>query len=50
MHLTLLAGRNGNLVNRNELANTIGVDNKTIDNYLHVLQNSFHIELIKPFL
>jgi uncharacterized protein len=49
MLLTLLAGQTGNLVNRNELANTIGVDNKTIDNYLHVLQNSFHIELVKPF-
>ena len=49
MLLTLLAGQTGNLVNRNELANTIGVDNKTIDNYLYVLQNSFHIELVKPF-
>jgi hypothetical protein len=44
-----LAGQTGNLVNRNELANTIGVDNKTIDKYLYVLQNSFHIELVKPF-
>jgi len=49
MLLTLLAGQTGNLVNRNELANTVGVDNKTIDNYLYVLQNSFHIELVKPF-
>ena len=49
MLLTLLAGQTGNLVNRNELANTIGVDNKTIDKYLYVLQNSFHIELVKPF-
>ncbi|MFW6310355.1 MAG: ATP-binding protein [Prolixibacteraceae bacterium] len=49
MLLTILAGQTGNMVNRNELANTIGVDNKTIDNYLYVLQNSFHIELIKPF-
>lgn len=47
--LTLLAGQTGSLVNRNELANTIGVDNKTIDKYLYVLQNSFHIELVKPF-
>jgi predicted AAA+ superfamily ATPase len=47
--VTLLAGQTGNLVNRNELANTIGVDNKTIDKYLYVLQNSFHIELVKPF-
>jgi predicted AAA+ superfamily ATPase len=49
MLLTLLAGQTGSLVNRNELANTIGVDNKTIDKYLYVLQNSFHIELLKPF-
>jgi len=47
--LTLLAGQTGNLVNRNELANTIGVDNKTIDKYLYVLQNCFHAELVKPF-
>ena len=47
--LMLLAGQSGNLVNRNELANTIGVDNKTIDKYLYVLQNCFHIELAKPF-
>lgn len=49
MLLTLLAGQTGNLVNRNELANTIGVDNKTINNYMYVLQKSFHIELVRPF-
>ena len=47
--LTLLAGQTGNLVNKNELANTIGVDNKTIQKYLFVLENCFHIELVKPF-
>ena len=47
--LMLLAGQAGNLVNRNEFANSIGVDNKTIDKYLYVLQNCFHIELVKPF-
>jgi len=47
--LTILAGQIGNLVNRNELASTIGVDNKTIDKYLYVLQNCFHIHLLKPF-
>jgi uncharacterized protein len=47
--LILLAGQTGNLVNRNELSNTIGVDNKTIDKYLYILQNCFHIELVKPF-
>ncbi len=47
--LTLLSGQTGNLVNRNELATTIGVDHKTIDKYLYVLQNCFHINLLKPF-
>jgi len=47
--LTLLAGQTGNIVNRNELANTIGVDNKTVQKYLFVLENCFHIELLKPF-
>ncbi|MBW6499943.1 MAG: ATP-binding protein [Bacteroidales bacterium] len=47
--LVLLAGQTGNLVNKNELANTIGVDNKTVDKYLYVLQNCFHIRLVKPF-
>ncbi len=46
---SLLASQTGNLVNRNELAGTVGVDNKTIDKYLFVLQNSFHITLLKPF-
>lgn len=47
--LTLLAGQAGNLVNRNELSNTIGVDHKTTDKYLYVLQNCFHLDLVKPF-
>lgn len=46
---TILAGQTGNLVNKRELAATIGVDNKTVDKYLHVLQKSFLIELVKPF-
>ncbi len=47
--LILLAGQTGNLVNKNELSNTIGVDNKTIEKYLYVLRKCFHIELVKPF-
>lgn len=47
--LAMLAGQAGNLVNRNELSNTIGVDHKTTDKYLYVLQNCFHIDLVKPF-
>lgn len=46
---TLLAGQTGALLNKNELSNTIGIDNKTIDKYILVLQKCFHIELVKPF-
>ena len=49
MFLSILAGQTGNLVNKHELAATIGVDNKTVDKYLHVLQKSLHIEMVKPF-
>ena len=45
----LLADQVGNLVNKNELANTVQLDSKTIDNYLYILQNCFHIQLIRPF-
>ena len=47
--LSLLASQAGNLVNRNELSATVGVDNKTIGKYLYVLQNCFHINLVRPF-
>lgn len=45
----ILSSQTGNLVNKNELSNTIGIDNKTIEKYLNVLQKCFHIELVKPF-
>ncbi len=45
----ILSSQTGNLVNKNEFSNTLGIDNKTIDRYLFVLQKCFHIELIKPF-
>ena len=45
----LLADQIGNLVNRNELGNTLGLDNKTVDKYLFILEKSFHIDLLNPF-
>jgi len=45
----LLASQIGGLVNTNELANTLGVSRKAIDNYLYVMQKSFHILLLRPF-
>ncbi len=47
--LKVLASQTGNLVNLNELSNLLGVSRKAIDNYLYVMQKSFHILLIRPF-
>lgn len=47
--LKILSQQIGNLVNSSELANTLGVSKTAIDNYLYIMQKSFHIYLIKPF-
>jgi uncharacterized protein len=45
----LLAAQTGGVANRNELANTLGLSNKTIESYMFILQKSFHIDLITPY-
>jgi uncharacterized protein len=45
----LLAVQSGSLVNRNELSVVLRIDNKTVDNYLYVMQKCFHIELLRPY-
>lgn len=45
----ILASQIGNLVNSSELASTLAVSKTAIDNYLYVMQKSFHISLVKPF-
>ncbi|MCF8379261.1 MAG: ATP-binding protein [Bacteroidales bacterium] len=47
--MAVLASQIGNLMNRNELSKTLNLHLSTIDNYLFILQKSFHIHLIKPF-
>jgi len=47
--LMLLASQSGNLLNVNEISNTLRITNATVENYLYVLQKCFHITLIKPF-
>lgn len=47
--LKILASQIGNLVNASELANTLGVSKTAINNYLYIMQKSFHINLIPPF-
>jgi len=45
----ILASQVGNLVNTSELSLTLGVSKTAVDNYLYVMQKSFHIGLVKPF-
>lgn len=47
--LMVLASQSGNLMNVNELSNTLRINNSTIENYLYVLQKCFHISLVRPF-
>lgn len=45
----ILASGIGELVNASELANTLNISRISINNYLAVMQKSFHIHLLKPF-
>ncbi len=45
----ILAEQTGQLLNVNELSNTLKVRRETIQNYLEVLQKCFHLTLVRPF-
>jgi len=45
----ILAEQSGQLVNQNELSNTLRVRSETIQNYLRIMQVCFHVALVKPF-
>jgi len=47
--LKILADGQNNLLNKNELSNTLRVSTTTIENYLFVLQKCFHVVLVKPY-
>ncbi len=47
--LNILAGQTGNLLNKNMLSKSLRIDLSTVENYLYIMQKSFHIELVKPF-
>ncbi|MDR1452506.1 MAG: ATP-binding protein [Candidatus Margulisbacteria bacterium] len=47
--LFLLAGRVGSIINYNSLANEIGVDHKTIEGWLSVLETTYVIYKLQPF-
>jgi predicted AAA+ superfamily ATPase len=45
----ILASQAGNLINVNELSNTLKIKIETINNYLSILTKCFHISLVTPF-
>jgi predicted AAA+ superfamily ATPase len=47
--MQLLASQTGNLLNINELTNTLRLSHTTVEQYLYVLQKCFHISLVRPF-
>ncbi len=47
--LKILAEQAGNLVNSQELANTLKVAHKTIDEYFYVMKKSYQVAFIRPF-
>lgn len=47
--VTLLSAQVGDLVNRTELSNSLGIHINTVDNYLYYLQQTFVIDLVTPF-
>ena len=47
--ISICANRSGQLINREEMARTIGVDTKTIQAWLSVLESSYIIYLLQPW-
>ncbi|MFA4888792.1 MAG: ATP-binding protein [Candidatus Omnitrophota bacterium] len=47
--LKILSEQTGQLVNSQELANTLKVAHKTVDEYLYVMKKSYQVAFIRPF-
>lgn len=47
--LRLCAGRTGQILNMTSLANDCGIDQKTVNSWLGILQSSYIIYLLKPY-
>ncbi len=47
--LIILSHQIGSLLNINELSNTVGLSTTAVNNYIKILEKTFHIQLIKPF-
>ncbi len=47
--IEIVASQSANLLNYDELANTLSLNRKTLEKYLFLLENTFIINLLKPF-
>ena len=47
--LKILAEQTGQLVNSQELANTLKIAHKTVDEYLYVMKKSYQVAFVRPF-
>jgi uncharacterized protein len=47
--LRLCAGRTGQILNMQSLGNDCGIDSKTVQSWLHILQSSYIVYLLKPY-
>lgn len=47
--LKILADQTGQLVNSQELSNTLGIAHKTVEEYLYVMKKSYQVAFIRPF-
>lgn len=45
----LLAEQCGNLVNMNELSNTLGISREAVSNYIYILEKGYIVRKIRPF-
>ena len=47
--LRFLASQAGQLINTNELSDTLNIARQTIEDYLFILENTYIIKLVRPF-
>lgn len=47
--VNIVASQCGKLLNLNELSSTVGINFRTLEHYLYILENSFIIKLVRPF-
>ncbi len=47
--MSLCAGRTGQILNMHDIGNNLGVDNKTVRQWLSVLESSYIVYLLPPF-